>query len=219
MQAHRRPALWSAAFLFVFGSAVYGLLLAQTEAALTHFVVLPFCFSISLYAFFLGMGMVSSGQKTACCDIRKILTAFVILVFSGSLPVIFLKISAFWGISRIIFICLSYLCIAVAGYVSGKGFSAFINIVRGQDEKDVPRLLGVGACGILSGMLCFAFFFFPRLGLLRASLLAAFITAGASILLTSQYHLVAPEKRAETDGFVFLHFGIFILSGVLFFLI
>lgn len=175
--------LYLITYILAFCSIVYELVLAQTISAFLENTVLRYSVTIGLYMFSMGFGAIMAEGKILKSACLTLLRVEILLTVIGGFAVVSLYLVDMLGVSRFIFSLAAHSLIIIIGILTGFEIPLLIEIKgRGSTNK----VIGVDYAGAFFGTIIFAFFFYPRLGLISTTFFIGFLNAVAGLMLWSQ---------------------------------
>lgn len=169
--------------ILAFCSIVYELVLAQTLSAFLENTVLRYSVTIGLYMFSMGLGAtMAEGKilKNACLALLKV---EILLTVIGGFAVVCLYLVDMSGVPRFAFSLAAHFLIVVIGILTGFEIPLLIEI---KGHSSANKIIGVDYAGAFFGTVFFAFFFYPRLGLIPTTFFIGLLNAAAGLMLWTQ---------------------------------
>jgi len=169
--------------ILAFCSIVYELVLAQTLSAFLENTVLRYSMTIGLYMFSMGFGAIMAEGKILKNACLALLWVEILLTVIGGFSVVSLYLVDMLGASRFIFSLVAHSLIIVIGILTGFEIPLLIEI-NGRESPN--KVIGVDYAGAFLGTVIFAFFFYPRFGLVPTTFFIGFLNAAAGLMLWTQ---------------------------------
>lgn len=169
--------------ILAFCSIVYELVLAQALSAFLENTVLRYSVTIGLYMFSMGFGAIMAEGKILKSACLALLGIEILLTVIGGFAVVLLYVVDIFGASRFIFSLAAHSLIIVIGILTGFEIPLLIEI---KGRRSANKIIGVNYIGAFFGTIIFAFFFYPRLGLVPTTFFIGSLNAAAGLMLWTQ---------------------------------
>ena len=179
--------LKSATFVLAFCSIVYELLLGQTLSAFLGNTVLRYSVTIGLYMLSMGIGAMLVQKRVLRRPLFVLQLVEVGLTVLGGASVVSLFVLDGWGLPHALLSAVGHTYIVAIGVLTGLELPLLIELGHRIDGTPRDRILGVDYIGAFAGTLAFAFYFYPRAGLIPTAL--ALATLNAIVGLSLVRHL------------------------------
>jgi spermidine synthase len=200
-------------FILSFCSISYELILAQSLSAFLENTVLRYSVTIGLYMCSLGVGSLCAGERWTRQAILNLLKIEILLTIFGGFSVVSLFYADAWNIGRLGFLIFSHGLILLIGFLSGFEIPLLVKIAENYKSSSVNKILSVNYAGAFVGTVIFAFYLYPKLGLLPATFVVGILNAISGIFLYLEEKHVEPADHNRFYLFLyFLGFLFLILS-------
>ncbi len=198
---------------FAFCSIVYELLLGQAMAAFLGNTVLRFSVTIGLYLCSMGLGAFLAEEKFIKNPFGTLLRTELLLVILGGLSIIHLHIiNILFGNSEIVFKVFSHLLIVTIGVMTGFELPALIEIYHQSKSYAENKILGFSYTGAFLGTLAFAFWFYPKIGLMSTSFIVGILNIITCLLLLSRRKTLEMNREIKFQpAFIYYFLLLFIM--------
>ena len=173
--------LYSVTFVLAFSSIVYELLLGQTLAAFLGNTVLRLSVTVGLYMLSMGAGALLARKRVLAQPGISLQRVEIGLTILGALALPALFVLDSWGVPPWGLSAAGHSLIVVIGVLTGLELPLLLEIGSREDRAARDRVLGVDYAGAFAGTLVFAFWFYPRAGLVETALLVATLNAVAGV--------------------------------------
>ena len=178
--------MYVATFLLAFCSIVYELLLGQALSAFLGNTVLRLSVTVGLYMLCMGVGAFLAGARVLRRPVLGLQRVEVLLTLLGGSSVVSLFVLDSWGAPPWLVSVVGHGAIVAIGILSGLELPLLLELARRQDDRSRGRVLGVDYVGAFVGTLAFAFWFYPRAGLVPTAFAVATTNAVVGALLVTQ---------------------------------
>ncbi len=170
-------------FFLAFCSIVYELIFAQALSAFLENTVLRYSVTIGLYMFALGWGALMAEGRMLKTPSLNLLRVEILLTLIGGFSVMTLHTLDMIGLSRMFFILIAHALIIIIGLLSGMEIPLLMALSHDKSSKSENRVLAINYLGAFAGTVVFAYFFFPKIGLMPTALTIGLINAVCGMLL------------------------------------
>lgn len=191
--------------ILAFCSVVYELLLGQTLSAFLGNTVLRYSITIGLYLFSMGIGAYLLTGSRKAHPLSTLLKVELALALIGGTSVALLFILDSFGIPGILFSAIAHGFIITIGVLTGLEIPLLIELRRLEKPDTAATVLGVDYLGAFAGTLCFAFWFYPQIGIITTSFAVAALNALAGCLLLFKKPLLKKEPKPVGNSFFACH--------------
>lgn len=173
--------LYVATFILAFCSIMYELLLGQLLSAYLGNTVLRYSVTIGMYLFSMGVGAMAY-EKFRVEDGRLALTRVewgLTVIGLLSVPMV-QAVDSLFGWSFFLTV-VTHGLILLIGFLTGLELPLLMQLGRGRATEN--QLIGCNYGGAFLGTVLFAFFFYPKCGLLATVLTVTFLNAVVGVML------------------------------------
>lgn len=170
-------------FVLSFCSICYELLLAQGLSAFLDNTILRYSVTIGLYMFSLGFGSLFVESRLGKKMSVTLVAIEILLCFIGGFSLVWLFAFEWIFSSRFVFNILVHSLIVLVGFLSGMELPLLIELSHQERPHQENSSLGLNYAGAFLGTICFAFIFYPRMGLMASSFFVGLLNIGAAIIL------------------------------------
>lgn len=170
-------------FLLSLSSISYELILAQSLSAFLENTILRYSVTIGLYMCSIGVGSLFAGEKWVCKSVLNLLKIEIGLTILGGFSVAILFLTDVFNIGRAGFLIMSHALIIAIGFLSGFEIPLLVKIAGYYKKSPVNQVLAINYAGAFCGTLLFAFYLYPRLGLLPAAFFIGIVNAVSGLFL------------------------------------
>ncbi len=185
------------AFVLAFCSIVYELLLGQTLAAFLGNTVLRLSVTVGLYLLSMGIGAFLARGRVLARPVLALQSVELALSVTGAAAVPLLFLLDSWGAPHAALSATGHGLIVLIGVLTGLELPLLLELGGGAVDVRRNFVLGVDYVGALIGTLVFAFWFYPRAGLVTTAFVVASLNAFAGVLLASQIGRSPAEDRSR----------------------
>lgn len=178
--------LFACAILFSFCSMTYELLLGQSLSAFLGNTLLRYSATIGLYMFSLGFGAYFAGRRWEARPLAVLLSVEAVLALLGGLSVILLHLLNLVA-GGAVFSFFAHAIIVLVGIFSGFELPLLMQISMQRLGTEAGRaertVLAASYIGAFAATIVFAFWFYPRAGLVATAFAAALVNCLAALLI------------------------------------
>ncbi len=206
-------------FFLSLSSICYELILAQCLSAFLENTVLRYSVTIGLYMCSLGIGSLCAGERWVRRSVVNLLKIEIGLTIIGGFSVAWLLGVNEFSHGRMFFMVMSHLLIVVIGFLSGFEIPLLVKIVGYYKKAPVNQTLAINYAGAFCGTILFAFYMYPRVGLVQAAFLVGLLNALSGLFLYFEERQV---EKADLKvfyqylyllGFLFLILSLCVIYG------
>jgi len=203
----------AATFVLAFCSIVYELMLGQTLSAFLGNTVLRYSVTMGLYMLSMGVGATLVRKRLNDRPLLALQAVELGLTVLGGLSVVSLFAVDSVGASSAVISLLGHSYIVVIGVLTGLELPLLIELGRRASGLKRDHVLAVDYCGAFVGTLTFAFWFYPRAGLVPTALVVATLNAVVGVSLVRQLGTVRTPRRTAHVRMVALQ-AVLLLAGI-----
>lgn len=169
-----------------FCSIAYEFLLAQALAAFLDNTVLRYSVTIGLYMFAMGFGAMFAEGRLVKRPLRTLLYVEIALTVIGASVMFLLFSFEIWQWGRAMMMVAGHTLIVLIGVLSGLEIPLLMHL-SGDEGPDDTKILAFDYFGAFLGTICFAFLFYPRLGLVPTAFFVSLCNAVIGLVLLSVF--------------------------------
>ncbi len=181
--------------VLAFCSIVYELLLGQALSAFLGNTVLRYSVTMGLYLVSMGIGAMLAQARVLARPVVSLQIVELALTVLGAGAVLLLCVADAAGVPGPLFWLLAHGLIVSIGVLSGLEIPLLIELRSRHDPHAASGVLGVDYVGAFLGTVTFAFFFYPRLGLIPTTFVVAALNAAVGLSLGAFRRRVEPSVR------------------------
>ncbi len=170
-------------FILALCSISYELILAQGLSAFLENTILRYSVTIGLYMFSLGIGSLCAGERWTRQAILNLLKIEILLTIFGGFCVAFLFYVDAWNVGRLGFTIISHGLILFIGFLSGFEIPLLVKIAEKYKTSSVNKILSINYAGAFVGTVVFAFYLYPKVGLLPAAFSIGILNTISGLIL------------------------------------
>lgn len=193
--------------ILAYCSVVYELLLGQMLSAFLGNTVLRYSITIGLYLFSMGIGSYLLTEKRKQRPLSTLLKVELFLALIGGSGIAMLFLLDSLGPPMLVFSLFAHSLIIIIGILTGIEIPLLIELRHLEKPNRAATVLGVDYIGAFAGTLCFAFIFYPKLGLVFTTFFVAAMNALAGILLITKASL-GKKEPAPVSSYLYVSHGI-----------
>jgi spermidine synthase len=179
----RGLGIYAMTFVLAFCSIVYELLLGQALSAFLGNTVLRYSVTIGLYMLSMGMGALLARRRILEKAVVRLMDVELLLSVLGGASVLLFFAADYAGFPPLVFSAFAHSLIVAIGVLTGLEIPLLIEIRSGGSGEAASSVLGVDYVGAFAGTIAFAFWFYPRIGLVPTALGVASLNAAVGVLL------------------------------------
>lgn len=188
--------------VLAFCSLVYELLLGQTLAAFLGNTVLRYSVTIGLYMLSMGIGAFLVRGRVREQPVVSLQWVEIALTLLGGSGVALLFLLDAAGVPPFAFATIAHLLIVVIGILTGIELPLLMELRAAEVSGTEGIVLGWDYVGAFGGTIAFAFWFYPRVGLVPTAFAVAGLNALCGTALFLQGGRVPGERRGRHRALV-----------------